>query len=66
MGNNQNRIETEKPIKLASGHWRIIDILVNDYTCIEIGNCREEKVVDLENNGYEVVRFPYSYFEGEI
>lgn len=66
MNNGQNIVEIEKAIKFPSGKWKIIDVLINNKICLEIGRCEEEKIMELKENGFEVVNFPYSYFEGEI
>ena len=62
LDNGKNKIEVEKPVKINSNRWRIIDIFVNDNICIEVGGCLKEKINDLKNNGFTVVHLPYTLF----
>lgn len=64
LNNGINKIEVEKPIKIDLHHWRIIDILVNDTTCYEIGQCEQNKIDDLLEHGFEVIHLPYSILGG--
>ena len=51
-------VEIEKAIKV-NHHWRIIDILVDEKICYEIGFCKSDKINELNNNGFSVVHLPY-------
>jgi len=62
LDNGKNKIEVEKPVKVNSNRWRIIDILVNNNICIEIGRCSKEKIDDLKNNNFTVIHLPYTIF----
>lgn len=62
LGNGENKVEIEKPIALSDHRYRIIDVLVNDNICFEIGQCRQSKIKDLTSNGFTVVHIPYSCF----
>lgn len=62
LDNGKNKVEIEKAVPNGST-WRLIDILVNDKVCFEIGDCRREKIQDITQNGFTVVHLPYSCFE---
>ena len=63
LANGFNKIEIEKPVKLPNHHWRIIDVLVNNKICYEIGHCKEEKIEQLTQSGFDVIHLPYSSFK---
>ncbi len=59
---DNNKVEVEKAVHIGKS-FRIIDILVDDNMCYEIGYCKKDKIQHLENNGYEVIHLPYASFE---
>ena len=62
LRNENHNVEVEKAIHIG-GSWRIIDVLVNETMCYEIGYCKKDKIQHLENNGYKVIHLPYDSFE---
>ncbi len=64
--NGLNKVEIEKWLKLPNHHWRIIDVLINDKNCIEVGTCTRNKIEELEKYGFKVIHLPYSNFEESL
>ena len=65
MKEHSNNVKTEERVVMKAGNWRYIDVLVDDTKCYEIGYCKKEKILDLTDNGYEVIHLPYSVLGGE-
>jgi len=61
LTNKNDSVKIEQTIKI-NGHRRVIDILVNDSICYEIGSCKKDKVAELMDGGYQVIHLPYSLF----
>ena len=61
LRNKNNSVKTEQIIKI-NRHRRVIDILVNNKICYEIGVCKKDKIAELIEGGYQVIHLPYSSF----
>lgn len=51
-------VEVEKPVKIDSRKWRVIDVLVNGKYCFEVGGCSPDKITELEQLNFEVIHLP--------
>jgi len=52
-------VEVEKPVRVLNNHWRIIDVLVDGVTCVEVGTLDNCKIEDLLDAGFSVLHYPY-------
>lgn len=60
-----HKVEVETVVKTRKGrHRRIIDVLVDEVVCIEIGGCKQNKIQELHESGYQVIHLPYSVLGG--
>lgn len=56
-------VEVEKAVKLGQNHWRIIDILVDQDICYELGACDKDKIKELKEHGFSVIHLTYNTLE---
>ena len=52
-------VDVEKPVRVLNNHWRIIDVLVDGVTCVEVGTLDNCKIEDLLDAGFSVLHYPY-------
>lgn len=58
--NDGHKIDIEKTLHV-NGHHRIIDILLNNNLCIEVGSCDSTKMNELASNNFVTIQVPYEF-----